>query len=381
MLNICFVSPLAYSLLNHTNSTRQVVGGAELQLVTLAKALVLRGHQVSFVVLDNGQPDTQTIHGIKVIKTHRPTEGIPVLRFIYPRLVRTWVALEKSNAQIFIQSGAGAMTGIVGAFARMRDRVFVYRAASDADFEPHLPLIQFARDRKLYRFGIAGATGVFVQTLKQQLAFKSQFNRSSSILPNGLTKPQAQTNRVLGKSSILWAGRFVDLKRPDRLIEIAKSLPHLQFQMAGGTINELTKLLHARGQISPIPPNVEILGPVPFDQMAHYFNQAALLVNTSDVEGLPNTFVQAWARGTVSVSLFDTGMRRSGNAIGVIAMDLTDLKQQIDALMQNPKLRTELGRHCQEHFEQTHELSHVVDLFESHINSMISCHPSLSLQS
>jgi glycosyltransferase involved in cell wall biosynthesis len=80
-------------------------------------------------------------------------------------------------------------------------------------------------------------------------------------------------------------------------------------------------------------PNLEFMGFLPFAEADVYFDRAALFVNTSDHEGFPNTFLQAWARSVPTVALFDTGSRLDGQAPYVLASDDHDLCDQVQRLM------------------------------------------------
>jgi hypothetical protein len=61
------------------------IGGAEVQQRLLARELLKRGFDVSFVTLDHGQPDEVRHDGIRVLKTYTKEEKMPGLRFLHPR--------------------------------------------------------------------------------------------------------------------------------------------------------------------------------------------------------------------------------------------------------------------------------------------------------
>ena len=44
---------------------------------------------------------------------------------------------------------------------------------------------------------------------------------------------------------------------------------------------------------------------MPYRDVSAFYSRARVLVNTSDVEGFPNTYLQAWASGTPVVAFFD----------------------------------------------------------------------------
>jgi len=83
--HVCFVAPTTWPVLSGDPHI-QVVGGAELQQTVIATALARRGYRVSMLCLDFGQPDGVVVDGVTVYKLHKPDEGLPVVRFVYPRM-------------------------------------------------------------------------------------------------------------------------------------------------------------------------------------------------------------------------------------------------------------------------------------------------------
>src|SRR3990170_4082161 len=84
---ICIVSHQAFGALS--GGTRGHVGGVEWQTSLLAKWLAGRDYRVSLVTWDEGQPPGLEVEGVRVYKLCRRDEGIPGLRFFYPR----WTSL------------------------------------------------------------------------------------------------------------------------------------------------------------------------------------------------------------------------------------------------------------------------------------------------
>src|SRR6185369_10212690 len=77
------------------------VGGESVQQTLLARALARRGHDVSMVVADYGQPDGADYENVRVFKAYRFQAGIPVLRFIHPRWTRLWSAMMRADADLY----------------------------------------------------------------------------------------------------------------------------------------------------------------------------------------------------------------------------------------------------------------------------------------
>ncbi|MCJ7570337.1 MAG: hypothetical protein MUO82_00445, partial [Candidatus Thermoplasmatota archaeon] len=67
---ICFVSLASYPLISKSNE--QLVGGAELRQVLIAKSLLQENYDVSFIVYDHGQKPGEIFDGIKILKSCKP---------------------------------------------------------------------------------------------------------------------------------------------------------------------------------------------------------------------------------------------------------------------------------------------------------------------
>lgn len=95
-------------------------------------------------------------------------------------------------------------------------------------------------------------------------------------------------------------GRLIAIKRPDRLLEVARLLPAMTFLVAGeGPLLERVR--------SEAPPNVRFLGWRGDVETVHAAADVALL--TSDNEGMPVTLIEAALCGTAAVST-DVGAAR-----------------------------------------------------------------------
>src|SRR5258708_29012922 len=90
--HICFVAPNAWPAFSR-DPRIEYIGGAEVQQSILARALVRDGYRVSMICLDFGQPQRVLLDGVTVHKAYRPDAGLPVLRFLHPRMTAMWRAL------------------------------------------------------------------------------------------------------------------------------------------------------------------------------------------------------------------------------------------------------------------------------------------------
>lgn len=351
--HVCFVSLSAWPVLTGDVSI-QHVGGAEVQQVILARGLTERGYRVSLICMDYGQPRECVVDGITVYSCHAPHEGLPVIRFLHPRLTTLWSAMKRANADIYYQRSCGALTGFVAAFCRRYRRKFIYAAAHDADFDPRLPVIRYARDRALYRWGLRHADIILTQSLSQRVACEADFKLPAVHLPNCYSPPYTATNDPNGY--VLWIATMRRWKRPERFLDLAAHLAHLPFRMVGGPDDPgFYDDLQRRANTIP---NLQFAGFIPYARIEQQFDGARVFVNTSDSEGFPNTFLQAWARAIPTVSFIECPpLARSR----LRSSDSTDaMANTVSELMANDALWRATGQTCLQYFQDHHQPTRVV---------------------
>lgn len=361
--SLCFVAPNIYPVLARDRNVK-IVGGAEVQQSILARAFAAAGYQVSVACTDVGQPEGVEVDGVKVHRTYRAGTGLPVLRFFHPHISLTWRALRRADADIYYQRGCGHLTGIVAAFCRLHGRQFVFSGAHDKDFDQHLPLLQSHRNRVMYRWGLTQADAVVVQNPLQSQAARA-WGFDSQIIGSCY---QPTVGAALQENGyVLWVARICPWKRPEWFIQIARCLPQYRFRMVGGAGTEPGEDAFAdeiRRQAETVP-NLEFVGFVPHADIEREFDGARLLVNTSEAEGFPNTFLQAWARGMPTVSYVQSAFGDDGRVIGCVAQDVEGMAQLTQRLMSDDMAWREEGERCRDYFNARHSVEQAFDAYSA----------------
>ena len=111
-------------------------------------------------------------------------------------------------------------------------------------------------------------------------------------------------------------------------------------------------------------PNVDYRGLVPPEESLDVIAQAAVLLSTSDSEGFPSTFLEAWTSGTPVVSLTvdpdrllrDEGLGMASGTVAQAAVDLQRLVGQVD-------LRETIGIRAREFVVKRHSPQAVSEVF------------------
>ena len=344
--SICFVGLDNYPVLNPTEGDRYI-GGESVQQTLLAKAFRKRGFDVSMVVKDVGQRDGEIIDDIRVWKCYADGAGVPVVRFVHPRITSVWRALSRADADIYYHSCAGMLTGVVAAFCRRYGRTFVFRLAHDTDCIPGQQLIRFWRDRKIYEYGLRRADFIVAQGTHQVELLQANYGLRSS--PINMTVEMAgDVDRTEKDIDVLWVNNLRDFKRPELVLELAGRLPDTGFTVVGGPVVGHEALYERMVRESATRANVDFVGAVPYHEVNDYFLRSRLFVNTSDSEGYPNSFLQAWVRGVPVVSFFDPDGLIDANRLGAVPEDIDDMAASLSVLLADDGDRREIGRVARE---------------------------------
>ena len=92
------------------------------------------------------------------------------------------------------------------------------------------------------------------------------------------------------------------------------------------------------------------------------------MVNTSDFEGFPNTFIEAWMRGVPVISLnVDPDNILERKKIGFHSRTYNKLCKQLTFLMNNESVRNEMGMRAYQYAKAYHSkemmVNRVLELF------------------
>lgn len=328
---------------------QHAIGGEQVQQTLLAKSFERKGYSVTMVVRDYGQSDGSIWENISTYKAHKPNEGIPVLRFIHPRWTKTWNALRRADADVYYTSCAGMHVGLLAMFCQHYKKKFVFRTASDTDCDREKVRIPLARDRWLYAYGLNRADSILVQSDWQKRTLLDTYRLSSEVAGMLVEQPPMATSNDI---DVLWVGNIRTVKRADRVISIAKALPEISFHMIGGALAGEEALYNKIKCAAEEIGNLIFHGRTPYHETNRIYGRAKLLLNTSDVEGFPNSYLQAWSVGLPVITRIDPDNIIARERLGVVVVSEDESVTAIAGLISDTNSRLEIGARCRVFMEE-----------------------------
>jgi glycosyltransferase involved in cell wall biosynthesis len=223
-------------------------------------------------------------------------------------------------------------------------------------------------EQLLFRYGLRRANAVIAQTLRQQHMLHETFGVTSTVIRSCSawsleveegTQPWKQDL----EDRVLWVGRLSEEKRPDWVIQLATELPERRFDIVGqcNAGSEYGRIL--AGRIDSLP-NVHWHGYVPHTKMRALYRQARLLLCTSESEGFPNVFLEAWSSGKAVLTSVDPDDVVTTFQLGQVATDYPAMRQHLAELDSSPEMWETAGRRGREYVRDYHSTAAAVDALE-----------------
>lgn len=365
-MKITFLNDGIYA---YASGAPDAVGGAERNQWLLARALVGAGWSATVGVRGEMKPGERKI-----------IDGVEYVGIGHGQVLLAWhkfLTAERPNWLFW--ACAYHLWGALVEIAKLGGIRTIFHAAFDSDVEPRKALTLRPRWWPLYAWGLSRTDKIFVQHEGQLCRLPPQLRSKAYILPKvyiragadgdtGPVKPHAERERY-----VAWVAMLRQHKRPDVLIEIARKLPAIRFVVCGGPSTFMSAPAYSERIINELrkTPNIEYLGQVPPDKAQQLIAEAALLLSTSDTEGFPNTFVQAWSTGTPVVSLKidpDRNIQRLG--LGAVSRTVERAVADITALIDSSDRRDSIGSRARSFIVENHSAATVVRLFEDALSAV-----------
>lgn len=328
------------------------VAGIQVQMGFWAQTFLKQGWKV-YSFSDNGEDNS--INGIEFVSG----SSSRVLTRLHLRtlleLYDCWKAVFKQKPDLVINRGASRSLFFLKCLCQIKRVKLVQFGASDTDFIPGKELLAGnSLNRKLYQRAIKKIKFIISQNNKQHDSLKKNYCKESIVLPN-IWIP---VNQVVQHKSYdaLWVANLRPLKRAEWFVELAKNLPQNKFAIVGGALSKEYKEYYE--QISRLASEVHnlcILGAKSFSEVNTLLSESRLLVCTSEFEGFPNTFLQAWACDVPVVSTVNPSDYITEFELGRVVKNESQLRLAVCELLSNSELYERYQQNIKKYFMAHHD--------------------------
>jgi glycosyltransferase involved in cell wall biosynthesis len=269
--------------------------------------------------------------------------------------------LHRASARTYVNRSAGLEVFLTASYCRFNRRNFIYSSSSTFDFTGEY-LSHSRRDTFLFNAGLRMADAVVVQTRDQERLARHRGVRSLVMAIPSFVEPGTVNSH---REHLLWVGNSYYYKQPKAFVELARQVPHARCVMV---LTERTsppdairaaEIVQEAEQIA----NLTVRSAMPRDEVLELIGRSVAVVNTSIGEGMPNIFLEAWARGVPALSLAvdpDTLIQTEG--LGIAANgDWTRFVQGARSLWDDGSGALAAGRRGRELVRDRHDPERVAE--------------------
>jgi len=351
----------------HRAHWEQVMGGAELQISYLVNELIRRGYEVHYIYEDNGKciENKVAIH-LHPLKKFNIRKWFGEILFLYRKSIIE--CLKKIRPDIIYTRCYSSWSGFAGLYAHDNNIKHIWAIASDYDLRPlkrYTPLkILNCLENYFALKSFKYASYILTQNDFQQKRLRTMYNRQGiKILP---VSPGVDKSKLIKGENVvvLWIANLKPVKRPELFIALASNFRNsdsIRFTMIGRSGKKYADVIY---KVQQNQQNFRYRGEISNDEVDKNLCTAHLLVNTSEVEGFSNTFVQAWMHKVIVLSMKsnpDNVITKYG--IGFICPTIDELIRKIELLINNEELREKMAEKAYQYAINNHTLNNLNKIF------------------
>lgn len=378
-MRIAFLSSNAYGML--TGSETGATGGAQIQQAMVGRELAARGHDVYFVEEPSPEKEAGVVDGIRVypldeidgrLTNALAARDLPVRTI--PRFRRMIRALRDVDPDLCYRRVPTFGLFPLWFYAKRTGTPYVYGFAHDTELTDDPVVFDHALTNNRYYWtaiqrAIDGASTLVAQNLWQRDRARELFGAPVELISNGF-EPQHEGPSKSWDTDlpvVLWVSTLREWKHPEYVLDLADAIPDAHFVIVGGRAEEAPDLYDDIRTGASQRENVDFEGFMTHEDIMTYYRGADIFVNTSDAEGFPNTFLEAWSTATPVVSLsVDPNGALTDETAGLVADGSRErLREYLRRIVTDDEFRYGLAESALAHFEKNHDIAVVVDRYEA----------------
>ncbi len=212
---------------------------------------------------------------------------------------------------------------------------------------------------KLFFLGLISykfSSHIICTSAKQKDFISSRFFISKSkisIVPNWIdTKKFSPLNSQVNRNGVLFVGRLEPEKNPQILVESMQGINKKLTLIGSGSLkNEIINLAEKYNV------EIEIINPVPNNELVNYYQKCSVYVIPSFYEGNPKTLLEAMACGCAVIGSDVVGIKEIINQErGLLFNDVSELKDSIKKLLKDKVKSRLMGNKARKYIEENNNI-------------------------
>jgi glycosyltransferase involved in cell wall biosynthesis len=272
---------------------------------------------------------------------------------IIQEVINAFRYIETTKADVVFMRGARRDLRFLQLACKTRKAKCVFLGASDKDFVPGEELDNGNPiNMKLFHKAMLSNRYYIVQNQFQADNLFKYYFKQGAIIPN-IWPTNGDENASEKIYTAVWVANLRRLKRAEWFLNLAKQLPEKRFAIAGG-VNEQDYYDSIKIAADALP-NLDFLGALPLNDINKLLRQSKLLVCTSEFEGFPNTFLQAFANDVPVISTVDPSGILTNYNLGHHILNESELFQSTNMLIENTSLHEQCQMNIKKYFVAHHD--------------------------
>jgi glycosyltransferase involved in cell wall biosynthesis len=322
-MKFCFFGNISSALKGRT------IGGGELQISLLAKALAQNGHEVA--IIDPSSSETfVTNEGIKLISVPNWNKGFRGVRLFFYRIPALWKLFSEQNADYYYVRMRTYLHLIPFLVSKKLGKQFIQAIAHDLDvlgisakfkheYKANFNLIKYLTlnipNDLVFSYLLKRSDYIILQhsgQLLKRLLVKGKI----VIFPNIFDFSNLPKVENPPKDYFVHVGALTVMKGAENLYHLLTNLNEKERIMIIGEPRDFA----SKAIIESLnnSKNIIIKGRLGHSQTLELIANSKALINTSNYEGFPNVFLEAWGMGVPVISLnVNPGMVFDNRKLGI----------------------------------------------------------------
>jgi glycosyltransferase involved in cell wall biosynthesis len=275
--------------------------------------------------------------------------------------------------QWWFWQGASHLFGFGVALAHLAGVKVMFGTGFDRDVHVRQALYHRRRWWPVYAFGLSRAARIALQHGGQRVGLPRRWNSKTFVVPNIIERADRVLVQARRPPTVAWIAALRVHKRPDRLIAIARLLPQVRFVVCGSRSTYMTPEGYSDRAIEQFQqlPNIDYRGQVSPEEAVRIVSEASLLLSTSEEEGFPQTFLEAWSYGTPVVTMgVDPDRVIADCSLGIVCPDCENAAAAIANLISDADLRGRLSQNVRDYVDRAHSPAAAVAAFEHAVHGL-----------